>query len=100
MVTRAKKEFQKVERLDHVSQSQREKIRREMTLQRLQRIAEMPGMERYEAIDRDRLPKPYHDILSFFNQSASLESSKTKDIMITWHLPISMRLILLPDSLT
>ena len=83
-----------------VSPTHKEKIRRELTLQRLQKIANLPGMERFEAIDRDRLPKPYHDILSFINQSVNEDSSATNDIMVTWHLPISMRLILLPDTLT
>ena len=100
MVAIAKNEFQKIERCDFLSQAQRQKIRREINLQRLQKIAEIPGMEGYEAIDRDRLPKPHHDILSFLNQSASLDSSATKDLLVTWHLPITMQLILLPDTLT
>ena len=83
-----------------ISQSHKDKIRREFTLQRLQKLADMPGLERYEAIDRDRLPKPYHDFLSFINQSVSSDSSATQDIMVTWHLPISLRMILIPDSLT
>lgn len=100
MVTLVKKEFSKLERCDNLSPAQKEKIRRELTLQRLQKVADMPGMESYQTIDRDRLPKPHHDFLSFLNQSASLESSKTKDILVTWHLPITMQVILVPDALT
>ena len=100
MVSVVKHHFQKIERCDNPTQPQKEKIRRELTLQRLQKIAELPGMQRFQSIDRDRLPKPHHDFLSFLNQSASLESSATKDIMVTWQLPIKMQVILLPDSLT
>ena len=100
MVSVVKKEFQKLEKCDNWTQAQKEKVRRELTLQRLQKIADLPGLESYQAIDRDRLPKPHHDFLSFLNQSAVLESSATKDILVTWHLPISMQIILVPDVLT
>ena len=100
IVTLVKREFQKLERVDMLSPAQKEKIRREFTLQRLQNVAQLPGMEGFEAIDRDRLPKSHHDFQSFVNQSASVDSSATNDIMVNWHLPISLKLILLPDVLT
>ena len=78
---------------------QRKKVLRELQLQKLQKIAQLPGMESYEAIDRDRLPKEYHTFQPFINQSASLESSKSKDIMVTWSAPIKIKLVLLPDTL-
>ena len=100
ILSAVKKEFSRLERTDILSVAQKDKIRREFTLQRLQNVASLPGMEGFEAIDRDRLPKPHHDFQSFVNQSASAESSATNDIMVNWHLPISFKLVLLPDMLT
>ena len=103
MVDRALKEFDKKEARQQpfvMSSSVKAKIRREITLQRLQQVAQLPGMEEYEAIDRDRLPKPHHQFQAFINQSASEESSATKDILVDWNVPIKIRVILLPDVLT
>ena len=79
---------------------QRSKVLREMLLQKLQIIADLPGMESFEAVDRDRLPKVHHTFQSFVNQSASVEASKTKDIMVTWNAPIKIKMVLLPDTIT
>ena len=57
-------------------------------------------MEDHEAVDRDRLPKAHHTFQSFINQSASIEASKTKDILVDWNIPIKLRLTLLPDRIT
>ena len=79
---------------------ERTKAIRELLLQKLQKIAELPGMEDHEAVDRDRLPKAHHTFQSFINQSASIEASKTKDILVDWNIPIKLRLTLLPDRIT
>ena len=71
-------EFKKIDSSDTTfSVPQRKKVLREMQLQKLQKVAQLPGMESYEAIDRDRLPKAYHTFQPFVNQSVSLESSKS-----------------------
>ena len=96
-----KEQFKKLTSSDTTfSAPQREKIKRELLLQKLKNIALLPGMESYEAVDRDRLPKAYHTFQPFINQSASLEASKSKDIMVTWSAPIKINLVLLPDVLT
>ena len=101
MIDKALSEFSKRDPLSRPLQpSVRAKIKRELTLQRLQQIAQLPGMEEFEAIDRDRLPKPHHQFQSFVNQSASPESSATKDMLVDWNLPIKLRVIFLPDVLT
>ena len=93
-------EFKKIDSSDTTfSVPQRKKVLREMQLQKLQKVAQLPGMESYEAIDRDRLPKAYHTFQPFVNQSVSLESSKSKDIMVTWSAPIKIKLVFLPDTL-
>ena len=76
---------------------QRAKVLRELLLQKIQKIADLPGMESFEAVDRDRLPKAYHTFQSFVNQSVTIEASKSKDILVTWNAPIQIKMILLPD---
>ena len=78
---------------------QRTKVKREMLLQKIQKIASLPGMESFEPVDRDRLPKSHHTFQSFVNQSASKEASKSQDIMVTWNAPIKVKLVLLPDAI-
>ena len=82
------------------NQQRRLKASRELLLQKLSAIADLPGLEDHEAVDRDRLPKPHHTFQSFINQSASIEASKTKDILVDWNLPVKLRLTLLPDAIT
>ena len=79
---------------------QRAKATRELLLQKLSAIADLPGLEDHEVVDRDRLPKPHHRFQSFINQSASIEASKTKDLLVDWNLPIKLRLTFLPDAIT
>ena len=79
---------------------ERVKAVRELLLQKIQKIASLPGLEDHEAVDRDRLPKAHHTFQSFINQSASIEASKTNDILVDWNIPIKLRLTLLPDRLT
>ena len=79
---------------------QESKACREVMLEKLNRIAELDGMEDYEAIDRDRLPKEYHSFQAFINQSASEEVSVLKEMLVDWNAPIKMKLIFLPDSIT
>ena len=101
MVDKAVAEFAKKDTVNRpLPPSARAKIKREITLQRLQQIAQLPGMEGFETVDRDRLPKPHHQFQSFVNQSASPESSVTKDMLVDWNLPIKIRVVLLPDALT
>ena len=73
---------------------------REVMLEKLARIAELSGMEEFEAIDRDRLPKDYHSFLAFINQSASVEVSVLKEKLVDWNSPVRIKLIFLPDSIT
>ena len=100
VVNRAVKEFSKHENLSSTAPYQREKICREFLLQRLQNIAKLPGMEEFEAIDKPRLPKMYHDFQSFVNQCASLELTRADEVLVNWNAPIKFKLVLLPDSLT
>jgi len=81
-------------------QSRKVKANRELMLQKLQNIAELPGMELYEAVDRDQLPKSYHTFRNFVNQSANPDVSKSKDVLVDWNVPIKVKLILLPDLIT
>ena len=80
--------------------SQRAKAVRELMLQKLQKIADLPGMEMFQAVDRDQLPKPYHTFQTFINQSATPDVSKSKVVMVDWNVPIRVKLILLPDDIT
>ena len=80
--------------------TKRLKLQREFLLQRLQNFADLPGLEEFKAIDRNRLPKEYHNFQAFINQSASVDASATKDIMVDWNAPIKLKLILLPDKIT
>ena len=81
-------------------QGRRIKANRELMLQKLQKVAEIPGMEMYEAVDRDQLPKSYHTFRGFINQSANPDISKSKEVLVDWNLPIKLKLILLPDQIT
>lgn len=80
--------------------SRKIKANRELMLQKLQKISELPGMEMYEPVDRDQFPKSYHRFRAFVNQSANPNLSKTKEVMVDWNLPVKLKLILLPDQLT
>ena len=96
-------EFEKKEgKKNALSASQRLKVCREFLLQRLQNVENLTGMDDFEALDRDRLPKSHHSLQSFINQSASREaqSAETNDVMVDWNAPIKMKLVLLPDSVT
>ena len=76
------------------------KARREWLLQKINLVSQLPGMEEFEAIDRDRLPKGRHTFQSFINQSATVEVSATKDILVDWNVPLKLKLVLLPDCVT
>ena len=100
IVTAIREQFQRVERNSRAPNPQeRTKIRREFTLQILQHIAATAGMESYEAIDRDRLPKIHHLFQAWLNQSANMELSATKDMLVDWNIPIKLKLIFLPDNI-
>ena len=96
------KAFQKIQPniKPFTGQDLRLKAIRELTLQKLKKVADLPGMEDHEAVDRDRLPKSHHTFRSFINQSASIEASKTGDLLVDWNIPIKMKLTLLPDAIT
>ena len=101
-VQRIKVELQKVERsIMALKPTQQLKLRREFMLQALEHVAEIPGMEGYQAMGRDRLPKPYHNFQAFINQSATEECQRieTADIMVDWNVPIKIRLDFLPDQI-
>ena len=92
-------EFQKVEpSLRQPDPTQKARMKREFTLQRLRLVAELEGLGDCEAIDRDRFPKAYHGFQAFVNQNASKESTKAGDVMVDWNAPIRIKMILLPDS--
>ena len=94
-------EFQKVDKTKiELTPTKRLKLQREFMLQRLQNFADLPGLEEFQAIDRNRLPKEYHNFQGFVNQSATSDSSATKDLMVDWNAPIKIKLVLLPDNVT
>ena len=102
LIQRVKTEFNKFEPTTMaLKPTVQLKIRREILLQTLEHIAEMPGMEMYQSMGRDRLPKPYHNFQSFVNQSATEECQRleTLDILVDWNVPIRFRAIILPDNL-
>ena len=101
LISKVKTEFQKVETsILALKPTQQVKIRREFLLQCLEHVSKLPGMTNYQALGRDRLPKPHHNFQAFINQSATLEcqGSDTRDIMVDWNVPIKMRLDFLPDK--
>ena len=101
-VQRIKMELQKTERsIMALKPTQQLKLRREFLLQALEHVADMPGMENYQAMGRDRLPKPYHNFQAFINQSATEECQRveTADIMVDWNVPIKLRLDFMPDQI-
>ena len=78
----------------------RNRYRREMLLKRLQLIADQPGLENFEAVDRDHLPKEYHSFKSFITLNATLEFSKSKIKLVEWTKPLKLQLVFLPDTIT
>ena len=100
IVNRVVRELSKIENTPSTTPAQRDRICRDFLWQRLQNIANLPGMESIEAIGKSELPKPYHDFQSFVNQCASLELSKTDEVLVDWNAPIKLRLTLLPDAMT
>lgn len=96
----ALKAVQQVNKLQRQLGPNRERIIREIKLQKLKHIENLAGMEAFEAVDRDRFPKLHHSFISFVNQSASEDASTTNDILVTWNAPIKLRLIFIPDVLT
>ena len=86
---------------DHVQfgTAAKQKIRRELKLQKLQHLAELPGLEQFQAVDRHQLPKEYHTFQAFLNQSATEEISKSKEILVDWNQPIKLKMVFLPDTL-
>lgn len=102
LVQRIKTELQKAERsIMALKPTESLKLRREFLLQALEHVADIPGMEQYQALGRDRLPKPYHNFQAFINQSATEECQRpeTHDIMVDWNVPIRLRLDFLPDNI-
>ena len=98
-----RKEFNKVEpSIMALKPTDRLKVKREVLLQTLQHLAELPGLENFQAMGRDRLPKPYHNFQSFVNQNASedFQRPETMDILVDWNVPIRFKVILLPDNIT
>ena len=79
---------------------ERARIMREIKLQKVQHVANLPGMESFQAADRNHVPHPHHTMLGFINQNASEDVSADNQIIVDWHVPIRMRLILLPDEIT
>ena len=71
-----------------------------MLLKKLQLIAEQPGLENFEAVDRDHLPKEYHSFKSFITVNATLEFSKSKIKLVEWTKPLKLQLVFLPDTIT
>ena len=76
------------------------RYKREILLKRLQLLAEQPGLENFEAVTRDHLPKEYHSFKSFITLNATLEFSKSKIKMVEWTKPIKLQLVFIPDSIT
>ena len=95
--TEFKKVDQTVQKFDVPT---RNRYRREMLLKRLQLIAEQPGLENFEAVDRDHLPKEYHSFKSFITVNATLEFSKSKIKLVEWTKPLKLQLVFLPDTIT
>ena len=99
MIQKVTSEFQKIEPSSRpLEPSQRSRIRREFNLQRIKHVADLEGMEDFEAVERDRFPKEYHGFQAFVNQNASKESTKSGDVLVDWNAPIKIKMILLPDS--
>ena len=95
------KAFQKIiPKIKPFDQARRIKANRELMLQKLQKISEIPGMELYEPVERNQFPKSYHTFRSLVNQHATPDVSSSKDILVDWNLPIKLKLILLPDQIT
>lgn len=106
-VHRAWKEFQKVDpsleehlRTITFDAPTRNRYKREILLKRLQLLENQPGLEDFEAVNRDHLPKDYHSFKSFITLNATLEFSKSKIKMVEWTKPIKLKLVFLPDSIT
>ena len=78
----------------------RSRYKREILLKRLHLLAEQPGLENYEAVDREHLPKDYHSFQSFITLNSTLEFSKNKVKMVEWTKPIKLQLVFLPDTIT
>ena len=78
----------------------RARYRREILLKKLQVIAQQPGLETFESVDRAHLPKDYHSFQSFITLNATLEFSKTQIKMVEWTKPIKIQLVFLPDTIT
>ena len=78
----------------------RNRYRREMLLKRLQLIADLPGLENFEAVDRDHLPKEYHSFKAFITLNATLEFSKSKIKLVEWTNPLKLQLVFIPDAIT
>ena len=85
--------------LDRFMPKAQERISREVKLQRLQHVSHLRGMELYEAVDRDRLPKSHHTFQGFINQNASTEITTQKDVLVDWNLPIKLQVVYLPDQI-
>ena len=78
----------------------RSRVIREIKLQKIGHLAKLPGMESFQAADRNHMPHPHHTLQSFINQNASEDSSTTDEVMVDWQAPIKMKLVILPDRLT
>ena len=100
-VHRAWLEFKKLDpKISAFDVPTRNRYRREILLKRLNLLADQPGLEDFQAVNRDHLPKDYHSFKSFITLNATLEFSKSKIKLVEWTKPIKLKLVFLPDSIT
>ena len=69
-------------------------------LQKINHLVTLPGLESFQAVNRNQLPHPHHTMQGFLNQNASEDLSTDQDLMVDWQAPIKLRLVLLPDEIT
>ena len=82
------------------NEKERARLLREIKLQKIQHVANLPGMESFQPMARNHFPHAHHTVLGFINQNASEDVSSDDQIIVDWHVPIRMRLVFLPDELT
>ena len=95
------KAIQRKNRLaNRIHPKERSRVIREIKLQKIQHLVSLPGMESFQAVDRNHLPHPHHTMQGFINQNATDDLSTDLDSIVDWQTPIKIKLVFLPDELT